>query len=289
VMVSVPPESVGDLGPADAPIGIPENTGLLRATMDGTVIVPANNLAAVESALERYPDEIAGMILEPIMMNAGIIYPDPGYLQLLKDLLHAHGALLTFDEVKTGFTVGPGGASGLLGVTSDLVCVAKAMGGGLSTSAIGGGKVMELVVNGDYQQVGTFNGNPLAMAAARAMLTEVLTDEAYAHLERLRLRIRDGLQAVIDRHGQEWTVVTAGAKGCVSFLPTRIRNFRDFRSLDGRYGHAHWLVQHNRGAFLPPWGKVEQWLMSVQHTDEDVDRFVANFDELVTQLQGAPA
>ena len=101
--------------------------------MDGTVIVPSNDLAAVEAALERYPGEIAGMILEPIMMNAGIIYPDDGYLAALKDLLHAHGALLTFDEVKTGFTVGPGGASGMLGVTSDLVCVAKAMGGGLST------------------------------------------------------------------------------------------------------------------------------------------------------------
>jgi glutamate-1-semialdehyde 2,1-aminomutase len=121
------------------------------------------------------------------------------------------------------------------------------------------------------------------------MLTEVLTDEAYAHVERLRTRMRDGLQAVIERYDEHWRVVTAGAKGCVSFLPTQIRNFRDFRSLDGRYGHAHWLVQHNRGAFLPPWGKVEQWLMSVQHTDEDVDRFVGNFDELVAQLHGAPA
>ena len=289
VMVSVQPESVGDLGPEDAPVGIPENTGLLRATMDGTVIVPANNLGAVEAALRRHPGEIAGMILEPIMMNAGIILPDDGYLPALRDLLHAHGALLTFDEVKTGFTAGPGGASGLLGATSDLVCVAKAMGGGLSTSAIGGGKVMELVARGDYQQVGTFNGNPLAMAAARAMLTEVLTDEAYAHLDRLRLRMRDGLQAVIDRYDAPWLVVTAGAKGCVSFLPHRIRTFRDFRSLDGRYGHAHWLVQHNRGAFLPPWGKVEQWLMSVQHTDEDVDRFVANFAHLADELLGAPA
>ena len=287
VMVSVQPESVDDLGPADAPIGIPENTGLLRATMDGTVIVPANNLPAVEAALDRYPGEIAGMILEPIMMNAGIIYPDDGYLQSLKDLLHAHGALLTFDEVKTGFTVGPGGASGMLGVTSDLVCVAKAMGGGLSTSAIGGGRVMELVASGDYQQVGTFNGNPLAMAAARAMLTEVLTDDAYGHLEGLRERMRRGLQDVIDRHEAPWRVVTAGAKGCVSFMPDRIRNFRDFRSLDGRYGQAHWLVQHNRGAFLPPWGKVEQWLMSVQHTDDDVDRFVGNFSHLADELFGA--
>jgi glutamate-1-semialdehyde 2,1-aminomutase len=289
VMVSVQPESVDDLGPDDAPIGIPENSGLLRGTMDGTVIVPANNLGAVEAALERHPGEIAGMIIEPIMMNAGIIFPDEGYLPALRDLLHSHGALLTFDEVKTGFTTGPGGASGLLGATSDLVCVAKAMGGGLSTSAIGGGRVMELVARGEYQQVGTFNGNPLAMAAARAMLTEVLTDEAYAHIERLRLRMREGLQAVIDRYDAPWLVVTAGAKGCVSFLPHRIRDFRDFRSLDGRYGHAHWLVQHNRGAFLPPWGKVEQWLMSVQHTDQDVDRFVGNFSHLADRLFGQPA
>jgi glutamate-1-semialdehyde 2,1-aminomutase len=287
VMVSVQPESVGDLGPVDAPIGIPENTGIPRATMDLTVIVPFNNLPAVEAALARFPGEIAGMIVEPIMMNAGIIHPDPGYLEGLAELLHAHGALLTFDEVKTGFTVGPGGASGRLGVTSDLVCVAKAMGGGVSTSAIGGGEVMELVARGDYQQVGTFNGNPLAMAAARAMLTEVLTDEAYDHLDHLGRRMRDGLQAVIDRHAAPWLVVTAGAKGCVSFMPDRIHNFRDFRSLDGRYGHAHWLVQHNRGAFLPPWGKVEQWLMSVQHTDDDVDRFVDNFSQLADSLHGA--
>ena len=139
---------------------------------------------------------------------------------------------------------------------------------------------MALIANGGYEQVGTFNGNPLAMAAARAMLTEVLDDAAYAHLDRLRDRMRDGLQGVIDRHDAPWRVVTAGAKGCVSFLPHPIRNFRDFRELDGRYGHAHWLVQHNRGAFLPPWGKVEQWLISVQHTDADVDRFVANTEHL---------
>jgi glutamate-1-semialdehyde 2,1-aminomutase len=287
VMVSVLPEDVGDLGPADAPIGVPDNTGIPQATMDLTLVVPFNDLAAVEAALERHPGEVAGMIVEPIMMNAGIIHPDDGYLQALRDLLHAHGALLTFDEVKTGFTVGPGGASGRLGATSDLVCVAKAMGGGLSTAAIGGGAVMELVASGEYQQVGTFNGNPLAMAAARAMLTEVLTDDAYAHLDRLRERLRSGLQAVIDRHDAPWLVVTAGAKGCVSFLPRPIRNFRDFRGLDGRYGHAHWLVQHNRGAFLPPWGKVEQWLISVQHTDADVDRFVANFEHLTGSLLDA--
>jgi glutamate-1-semialdehyde 2,1-aminomutase len=127
------------------------------------------------------------------------------------------------------------------------------------------------------------------MAAARAMLTEVLTPAAYSHLDRLRDRMAAGLQDVVDSHQVPWRVVTAGAKGCVSFLPDPIRDFRDFLRLDGRYGQAHWLVQANRGAFLPPWGKVEQWLVSVQHTEEDVDRFVANCDHLAGRLgaQGA--
>ena len=285
VMVSVLPEVDEDLGPADAPIGITDNGGLPDAITGLTTIVPFNDLEAVRHALEAHPGEVAGMIVEPIMMNAGIILPDDGYLQALADLLHDHGALLTFDEVKTGLTVGPGGATRLLGVTPDLVCVAKALGGGLSTAAIGGSvEVMGLISNGGYEQVGTFNGNPLAMAAARAMLTVVLDDAAYSHLGRLRDRMRDGLQDVIDSHDAPWRVTTVGAKGCVSFLPHPIRNFRDFRELDGRYGHAHWLVQHNRGAFLPPWGKVEQWLISVQHTDADVDRFVANTRHLADRV-----
>ena len=289
VLVSVLPDRDDEIGPPDAPYGVPDNSGIPDAITGLVTVVPFNDLDAVEAALRRHPGEVAGMIVEPIMMNAGIIHPDHGYLAALKELLHAHGALLAFDEVKTGLTVGPGGATRLLGVTPDLVCLAKALGGGLSTAAIGGtAEVMGLISSGVYEQVGTFNGNPLAMAAARAMLTEVLDDDAYRHLERLRDRMHVGLQDVIDRHRAPWRVVTAGAKGCVSFLPGRIRNFRDFRELDGRYGHAHWLVQHNRGAFLPPWGKVEQWLLSVQHTDADVDRFVANCDHLADRLLGVP-
>jgi glutamate-1-semialdehyde 2,1-aminomutase len=290
VMVSVLPDDSTEIGPADAPLGIPDNSGIPDAFSTLTTIVPFNDLDAVQRALEAHPGEVAGMIVEPIMMNAGIIHPDDGYLPALEALLHDHGALLTFDEVKTGLTVGPGGVSRLLGVTPDLVCVAKAVGGGVSTAAIGGSDaVMGLIARGEYDQVGTFNGNPLAMAAARAMLTEVLDDAAYAHLDRLSVRMRDGLQGVIDRYDAPWRVVTAGAKGCVSFLPHRIRNFRDFRELDDRYGHGHWLVQHNRGAFLPPWGKVEQWLVSVQHTEEDVDRFVDNCAHFADRLLGPPA
>ena len=116
------------------------------------------------------------MILEPVMMNAGIILPREGYLAGLKELLHAHGALLTFDEVKTGFTVGPGGVTAIYGVTPDIICLAKAVGGGIASAAIGGTEeVMSAIADGRYEQVGTFNGNPMAMAATKATLTEVLT------------------------------------------------------------------------------------------------------------------
>jgi glutamate-1-semialdehyde 2,1-aminomutase len=280
VQVSVLPEA-DEIGSPDHPIGVAGNTGIPHQIRDLVVIVGFNDLAAVEEVLTTYPDQIAGMILEPIMMNAGIIHPLPGYLAGLRTLLHEHDALLTFDEVKTGLTTGPGGVTALSDVTPDLVCVAKAMGGGISAAAIGGTTdLMEMIADGRYEQVGTFNGNPLAMAAARATLCEVLTDDAYAHLFRLRDRMSAGLTEVIAAYGLPWQVVTAGAKGCVVFLPDPIHNFRDFLGIDERLGQAHWLVQHNGGVFLPPWGKVEQWLLSVQHTDDDVDRFVANFARL---------
>jgi glutamate-1-semialdehyde 2,1-aminomutase len=285
VEVSVLPEADDDIGPADRPHNVADNSGIPAAIMDLVTVVPFNDLAAVERVLGEHPGEVAGMIVEPVMMNAGIIHAVEGYLRDLRDLLHRHGALLAFDEVKTGLTVGPGGVTRMVGVTPDLICLAKAIGGGVSTAAIGGSeRVMSLIADGSYEQVGTFNGNPLAMAAARAMLTEVLTPAAYSHLDRLRDRMAAGLQDVVDRHQVPWRVVTAGAKGCVSFLPDPIRDFRDFLRLDGRYGQAHWLVQANRGAFLPPWGKVEQWLISVQHTDADVDRFVTNVARLADRL-----
>jgi glutamate-1-semialdehyde 2,1-aminomutase len=136
---------------------------------------------------------------------------------------------------------------------------------------------MEHVANGDYEQVGTFNGNPLAMAAARAMLCEVATPEAYERIERLRARAVAGLELEIARDGLAAHVVSAGAKGCVVFSPQPVRDYRGFLDVDDRYSQAHWLFQHNGGVFLPPWGKTEQWLISVQHDEDDIDRFVANF------------
>jgi glutamate-1-semialdehyde 2,1-aminomutase len=279
VQVSVCPDgSEDDRGPAERPAGVPSSNGVPQAITDLTLIVGFNDLDAVRRRLAENPGQIAGMILEPIMMNAGIIKPDPGYLAGLKELLHSSGALLTFDEVKTGLTAGPGGATGVTGVTPDIICLAKAIGGGIAVAAVGGtAEVMAHVANGDYEMVGTFNGNPLAMAACKAMLTEVASPDAYERLEKLRLRAVAGLEREIARNGLNAQVVSVGAKGCVVFSSEPVRNFRDFLGVRDSFSHAHWLFQHNGGVFLPPWGKIEQWLMSVQHDEADIDRFIDNF------------
>ncbi len=286
VQVSVTPEAE-DVGPADDPAQVPASAGIPEAIMRLTLVATFNDLASVQRLLERHPGQVAGMIIEPVMMNAGIIEPEPGFLPGLKDLLHAHGALLTFDEVKTGLTAGPGGATGLTGVTPDLICLAKAIGGGVAIAAIGGSaEVMEHVANNDYEMVGTFNGNPLAIAACRAMLTEVATPEAYQRIDLLRERAVAGIEREIARTGLAAHVVAVGAKGCVVFSPEPVRNYRGFLGIDDRYSHAHWLFQHNGGVFLPPWGKIEQWLISVQHDESDIDLLVSNFGAFASAVTG---
>jgi glutamate-1-semialdehyde 2,1-aminomutase len=280
VQVSVLPEA-DEVGPADRPTRVPGNTGIPQVIQDLVVVVPFNDLDAVRRALAEHPGQIAGMILEPVMMNAGIIPPVDGYLAGLAPLLHAEGAYLTFDEVKTGFTTGPAGTIGRYGVVPDIVCLAKALGGGISVAAIGGvEEVMSAIGDGRYEQVGTFNANPLAMAAARANLSSVLDEAGYAHLDALASRARTGFERAIADNDLPWHVVSVGAKGCVAFTDQPVRNYRDFLGIDDRWGQLHWLMQHNGGVFLPPWGKVEQWLLSVQHTDADVDRLIANFTRL---------
>ena len=139
----------------------------------------------------EHGSEIAGMIVEPVMTNCGVVLPDPGYLQRLKDICHQHGAMFAYDEVKTGFTVGWGGAVEAFGVQPDLVAFAKALGAGLPCGAIGGTEeAMRMVIAGELEQVGTFNGNPLTMAAAKVNLTEVLTKDAYTRLDEINAILR---------------------------------------------------------------------------------------------------
>jgi glutamate-1-semialdehyde 2,1-aminomutase len=214
-------------------------------------------------------------------MNAGMIMPEDGYLAGVKELLHGAGALLAFDEVKTGATIAYGGATKRFGVTPDLICLAKSVGGGLPCGAIGGTEeVMGWIADGRIDQVGTFNGNPLTMAAMRATLTEILTPDVYTEFDRLAEILREGCDAVIERTGIGGYTTVMSARGAVTYRAERVRNYRDYLEVSDELAYINWLVQFNRGVFMAPWGKSENWTLSVQHSEEDVRRYVDNFEFL---------
>ncbi|MDX6545035.1 MAG: glutamate-semialdehyde -aminomutase [Gaiellales bacterium] len=280
LMVSVAPP--GDkIGSYDDPVSVPQTLGLPADYVNLTKVVPFNDLEALERTLERYKGRVAGMIVEPAMMNAGFVLPVDGYLRGAKALLHAHGALLAFDEVKTGATIAYGGAVEAFGVTPDLLCLAKSVGGGLPCGAIGGSEeVMGWIAEGKIDQVGTFNGNPLTMAAMHATLTEILVPDAYTEFERLAEILRDGCDGVIERSGLAGYTTVMAARGAVTYRAERVRNYRDYLEVSDELGYINWLVQFNRGVFMAPWGKSENWTLSVQHSEDDVRRYIDNFDYL---------
>jgi glutamate-1-semialdehyde 2,1-aminomutase len=191
--------------------------------------------------------------------------------------------VLIFDEVKSGAAVAPGGAMERFGVRPDLACFAKGIGGGVPCGAFGGkAEVMEAIESG-AAQLGTFNGNPLAAAAGLAALTEVLTPDAYEHLARLGTRLAEGCEKAIAEHGIPAHVVDLGSKGCVSYRVEPLRNYRDFLECNVALFEASWPWMVNRGVFMTP-GDEEQWTISVQHGEEDVQRYVDAFEGFCAEL-----
>ena len=255
------------------------------ATVAQTIPVPFNDADALDARLAELAGQVACVIMEPGMMNIGVVLPQDGYLAAVREITQKHDVLLIFDEVKTGITIAAGGAVERWGVTPDIVTLAKALGGGLPTGAIGGSEeVMASIESGLVYQVGTFNGNPLSMAAARASLLEVMTPDAYDHLEHLNSRLHDGLGAIIDKHGFPAHVIGLGAKGCIVFSPDQILNYRDWATkTNGPLNELAWLYNMNRGVFMTP-GREEEWTLSVQHDDADIDRFIDVFAELASDL-----
>jgi glutamate-1-semialdehyde 2,1-aminomutase len=284
IMFSVAPDR-SEIGPREHPVTVHQAMGIPQAFADLVRVVPFNDLAEARRAFDENPGAIAGMIVEPAMMNCGVILPEPGYLQGLKDLCHEQGAYLAFDEVKTGATLTYGGATEAFGVTPDIVCLAKAIGGGTPCGAIGA--TQELfgpVVRGEYDMAGTFNGNPLTMAASRATLTEVLVPEVYEQFDRVDKAMKDGLRSVIERYELPCHVTGIGAKGSVIYSDRPVREYRDAVGIDERISYLAWLFQQNRGVFKSPWTKQETWTLSVWHTEDDANRYVANFEEFAAAL-----
>jgi glutamate-1-semialdehyde 2,1-aminomutase len=257
-----------------ATLGIPSTPGVPTGAIADTVVAPFNDVDAAAAAVERYGEGLAAIIVEPVAGNMGVVPPEPGFLEALRTLTEACGALLVFDEVMTGFRVARGGAQERYGVTPDLTVLGKIVGGGMPLAAFGGrADVMSrLAPSGEVYQAGTLSGNPLATAAALVALRRLRDPAVYEELERKGQRLEDGLRAAAA--GQPVTVQRVGAMATVFFHPGPVRNFDDASACDTERFGAFFRHMLERGVYLPP-SQYEAMFLATAHGDGEIDRTVA--------------
>jgi glutamate-1-semialdehyde 2,1-aminomutase len=284
VLVSLKPK-LEQIGDPNSPTPVPGGEGVPKATIQNTLIAQFNDPAAVERLFAKYSGEIAAVIVEPIMMNVGILMPDPGYHQALREITKKNGALLIFDEVKTGAKLARGGACEYFKVQPDIVTLAKSIGGGFSLAAFASTRdVMGLISAHRVFHGGTYNTNPVAMAAGLATFREVLTPAAYEHVNRLNKKLVDGYDKEVKKTGLNAYVIGAGSNGALMFAPKPIHNYRDWLNVDSELWRHYWFAMTNRGVIPQPYWWDEQWTISVAHTDADIDRHLAAFAEVAPAL-----
>ncbi|MEI8233223.1 MAG: glutamate-1-semialdehyde 2,1-aminomutase [Verrucomicrobiota bacterium] len=254
--------------------GEPDSAGIPRAFADLTVCLPFNDLDALRAVFQSEGSQIAAVILEPIPANAGLYFPQPGFLETLRQLCTAHGAVLIFDEVMTGFRVARGGAQALYGVTPDLTTLGKVIGGGLPVGAFGGrAEIMDrLSPDGPVYQAGTLSGNPLAMAAGLAQLHELERLDGWSRLERLGAALEDRFRAAIRRHRQEErrTFHRIGSMFCLFFSGGPVRNLGDAARSDREAFARYFHGALDRGVYFAP-SPFETGFLSLAHTEEDLE------------------
>jgi len=283
VLMSTKP-SVEAAGPADRPNTVPASKGIPADVKSNTIIAPYNDAEALDRILTEHEGEVAAVITEAVLMNVGVMLPDDGYLQSVRDVTRRHGVLLIFDEVKTGVTVAPGGITELYPVEPDLICLAKSIGGGMPIGAFGGREeIMRHINHSEVLHLGTFNGNPMSMRAGLVTLTQILTPEAHTRANGLSKQLGDSYIGIIEEFDLPMHVAQIGAKGCAMFRYERARNYRAWWEIDMDVSYAYWLFLANRGILFPP-GFDDQWTVSIQHTQEDIDRHAHVFHQFATEL-----
>ena len=278
VSVKAPIEKIGSVS---APK--PYHPGAIEA---GEVyVVSYNDTVRLEAIMKNHGKTIAAFMIEPIVENLSIILPDEGYLKAVRELCDKYKIALIFDEVKTGLTAGVAGAAIRVGVKPDLITLAKSIGGGLPLAAFGGKKeFMAPVVDGRMPHLGTYNGNPLVVAAAIAV-DKIATPEALDKAEAINNATLDAIDKIIDEYALPAHTVGFGVKGAVIWSPTPVRNYRDFKATDFELAELSWLWGLNRGIITPP-GLDEQWLVSFAHTQRDMNKLVRSFREFAKAIRG---
>ena len=286
-LVSVKPKAK-EFGDINSPTPVPGGLGVPKGTLGNVLIATFNDLNSVERKFREYPGQIASIILEPIMMNVGLCMPQKGFLEGLREMCTREGALLIFDEVKTGAKLGWGGASEYFGVKPDMICLAKSIGGGFPLAAFGAHRsVMDLISQHKVFHGGTYNTNPVSMAAGLATFHSVLTRENYTHVEKLSKKLTDGYRKTVAKVGLQAYVAQAGANGALMLCPQEIRNYRDWLTIDIDLWRHYWFGMVNRGVMAQPYWWDEQWTISVQHTEADIDKHLAAFEDVAPALAKA--
>lgn len=287
VLISFKPDA-NQAGDKSFPRRVKASGGIPDGTAMNTVPCTFNDLQALENAFNDNKGQIAAVIVEPIQMNIGICMPQQGYLQSVLEMCHKNGALLIFDEVKTGVKLARGGACEYFKMKPDLVCLAKAIGGGFPLAAFGGRRdVMQVLEKGIVFHAGTYNANAIGIAAGVATLTKVLTNDAYSRISKMNQALIDGYNETLKKHGLKGYAAGAGCNGTVQFCSHEVKNYRDWLDVDTEMWKVWWYGMLSRGVLTQAYAWDEQWTLCVAHTDADIEKHLATFRALVPALQKA--
>ncbi|MCK1977032.1 glutamate-1-semialdehyde 2,1-aminomutase [Jeotgalicoccus huakuii] len=273
-------------GSGVATLGLPDSPGVPEGTAKNTITVPYNDEASLKEAFEKFGDDIAAVIMEPVAGNMGVVPPKENYLQFVRDITNEHDSLLIFDEVMTGFRVGYNCAQGFFGVTPDLTCLGKVIGGGLPVGAYGGRKdIMERIAPvGDIYQAGTLSGNPLAMTAGYETLSQ-LSEESYEYFNELADQLESGLKSVFDKHDQAITVNRAGSMIGFFLTDQDVVDFDSANTSDLELFKDMYQALLSEGVYLPP-SQFEGMFLSTKHTSEDIKQTLQAFDNALSKVKG---
>ncbi len=266
-------------------LGSPDSAGVPAAFTQHTVVLPFNDMEAVRAAFAANRGQMAGIIVEPVPGNAGLYLPKPGYLEFLREITAAEGALLIFDEVMTGFRLARGGAQERYGITPDLSCFGKIIGGGLPVGAFGGrAEIMDLLAPlGPVYQAGTLSGNPLAMAAGIAGLEELFTGNAYEQLENLGTQLEAGMKEAAKSAGVPVEFKRIGSMFCGYFTDRPVHNLADAMRSDRERFRKYFHGMLEEGIYLAP-SQFEAGFLSTAHSSANIERTVRAAAKIMKQL-----
>ena len=272
-------------GSGPSQLGSPDSAGVPQSVAQEVITVPFNNIEAFKEAMAHWGDQVAGVLVEPIVGNFGMVEPKPGFLEQVNDITHEYGGLVIYDEVITAFRFHYGAAQDLLGVYPDLTAFGKIIGGGLPIGGYGGRQeIMEQVAPlGPAYQAGTMAGNPLSMKAGIALLEVLEQEGVYERLDRLGAKLEQGLQAAIDKHQVTATINRVKGSLTVYFTDEKVTHYEQADQSNGEAFAKFFKLMLHQGINLAP-SKYEAWFLTTEHTDEDIEKTIAAADYAFSQL-----